>query len=199
MFPINDALDAMLLGAFFFGLLFTIGSLLLGLADIDLGHETEVGHGVDHGGGWHFGGLFNVSSLLAFVTWFGGVGYLARNGFGVWAPLAVLLGLLGGLAGAAVISWFLIGVLRKNSQELDPRDWNQTGLIGRVTSSIRPAGFGEVVYEQQGVRQVSAARAEGDGAIPRDTEVVILRVERGVAIVQPFDELLARHGEARQG
>lgn len=201
MFPVNDALDAILLGAFFFGLLFTVGSLLLGVADIDFGHESDVGHGADAGvdhGGWHFSGLFNVSSILAFITWFGGVGYIARNGFDLWAPLAVLIGLLGGLAGAAVISWFLIKVLRENSRELDPRDWNQVGAIGRVTSSIRPSGFGEVVYEQQGVRQVSAARAEGDRAIARDTEVVIMRVERGVAYVQPFDELLGGEGNPGQ-
>lgn len=202
MFPVNDALDAILLGAFFFGLLFTLGSLLLGIAGVEFGHETEVGHGGDVGaehGGWHFGGLFNVSSLLAFVTWFGGVGYLARNGLGVWAPLAILLGVLGGLVGAAVIAWFLLRVLRNNSEELDPRDWNQVGAIGRITSSIRPAGYGEVVYEQHGIRQVSAARAEGDRAIARDTEVVILRVERGVAVVQPFEELLAGHEASPRG
>lgn len=193
MFPVNDALDAILLGSFFFGLLFTLGSLALGFADVDFGHETEVGHGTDHGGEGHFGGLFNVSSLLAFITWFGGVGYIARNGFGLWWWVAVLVGLLGGLAGAAVISWFLINVLRKNSEELNPKDWDQVGMIGRVTSSIRSSGYGEIVYEQHGVRHVSAARAEGDAQIPRNTEVVILRVERGVAIVEPFDDLMARH------
>lgn len=199
MFPVNDVLDAILLGSFFFGLLFTLGSLLLGIADVDIGHESEAGHGADHIGDGHFGGLFNVSSLLAFITWFGGVGYIARNGLGLWSWVAVLVGMIGGLAGGAAISWFLINVLRKNSQELDPRDWNQVGVIGRVTSSIRSAGFGEIVYEQHGVRHVSAARAEGDAQIPRDTEVVILRVERGVAIVEPFDDLLARHTQPERG
>lgn len=193
MFPVNDALDAILLGSFFFGLLFTLGSLLLGFGHFDVGHEAEVGHGADHGAEGHFGGLFNVSSLLAFITWFGGVGYIARNGFGLWSWVAVLAGLLGGLAGGAAITWFLINVLRKNSAELDPKEWNEVGVIGRVTSSIRSAGFGEIVYEQHGVRHVAAARADGDAQIPRNTEVVILRVERGVAIVEPFEELLARH------
>jgi hypothetical protein len=193
MFPINDALDAILVGTFLFGLLFTLGSLLLGLADVQLGHDADVGHGGhDSGGNGHFHGLFNVSSLLAFITWFGGVGYIARNGLGLWAWLAVLLGLLGGLAGAAVIAWFMITVLRKNSQEMDPKDWEQVGVIGRVSSSISESGYGEIVYEQNGIRQVASARGEGARAIPRNTEIVILRVEKGVAIVQPFEELLAR-------
>lgn len=201
MFPINDALDAILLGTFLFGLIFTLGSLLLGFGHIDAGHDADVGHGLDHGadhgGTGHFAGLFNVSSLLAFVTWFGGVGYVARNGLGLWGWLSIILGLVGGLIGAAVISWFLISFLRKNSQEMNPRDWDQVGVIGHVSSSIRPSGYGEIVYEQNGIRQVAAAKAEGDGGIPRNTEVVVLRIEKGVAIVEPFEELLASHNEAR--
>jgi membrane protein implicated in regulation of membrane protease activity len=196
MFPINDALDAILVGTFLFGLIFTLGSLLLGFASVDLGHDTGVGHGADHGAGGHdghFGGLFNVSSILAFITWFGGVGYIARNGLGLWSWLSIVLGLIGGLVGAAAISWFLITFLRQHSQELDPKDWEQVGVIGRVTSSIRSSGYGEIVYEQNGIRQVASAKADGERAIPRNTEVVVLRVEKGVAIVEPFDELLARH------
>jgi hypothetical protein len=195
MFPINDALDAILIGTFLFGLLFTLGSLLLGLADVGHGHDVEAGHGGSGHGGGHFDGLFNVSSILAFITWFGGIGYLARNGLGLWGWLSVALGLLGGLAGAAAISWFMINVLRKNSQELDPKDWEQVGVIGRVSSSIHESGYGEIVYEQNGIRQVASARGEGARAIPRNTEIVILRVEKGVAIVQPFEELLAREGD----
>jgi membrane protein implicated in regulation of membrane protease activity len=211
MFPINDALDAILLGTFLFGLLFTLGSLLLGVAGADAGHDADIGHdfghdvghgadhGADHGAFGHFSGLFNVSSILAFITWFGGVGYVARNGLGLWTWVAVVLGVAGGLIGASVISWFLIGFLRKNSQEMNPRDWDQIGVIGHVSSSIRPSGYGEIVYEQNGVRQVAAARADGDQAIPRNTEVVVLRVEKGVAIVEPFDSLLARGQEVRTG
>lgn len=203
MFPINDALDAILLGMFLFGLLFTLGSLLLGVASVDAGHDADVGHGsghgADHGAFGHFSGLFNVSSILAFITWFGGVGYVARNGLGLWAWAAILLGLAGGLVGASVISWFLLGFLRKNSQELDPRDWDQVGVLGHVSSSIRPSGYGEIVYEQNGTRHVAAARAEGDVAIPRNTEVVVLRIEKGVAIVEPFESLLAGKDEVRTG
>lgn len=207
MFPINDALDAILLGMFLFGLLFTLGSLLLGFASVDAGHgsgaDADVGHGGDTGGGdgvfGHFSGLFNVSSLLAFITWFGGIAYVARNGLGVWAWVAILLGLVGGLAGAAAISWFLLGFLRKNSQELNPRDWEQVGVIGHVSSSIRPSGYGEIVYEQNGTRHVASARADGDLGIARNTEVVVLRVEKGVAIVAPFESLLAGTDEIRSG
>jgi len=40
------------------------------------------------------------------------------------------------------------------------------------------------------VRQVVAARAAEGTAIARGTEVVVLKVERGVASVEPFEALL---------
>src|SRR5690349_10649963 len=78
VFPINDALDAILLGSFLFGILFTVGAFLLGAADIggEVGGDHSVGgdHGADH--------MFNITSILAFITWFGGVGYVVRNATG---------------------------------------------------------------------------------------------------------------------
>lgn len=194
MFPLNDILDAVLLGGFLFGLVFTIGVLLLGVADIGGDHGAD--HGGSHG---FFHGLFNLSAILAFITWFGGVGYLARNAVGLWAPLAVVLGLLGGFVGAVAVAWFIRTVLRDSGESMNPSDWSQVGVIARVSSSIRPNGFGEIVYEQHGTRQVASARGSSEAAIPRDTEVVILRVERGVAIVEPFDELLSNRSSRAVG
>lgn len=195
MFPINDMLDTLLLGGFFFGLLFTVGVLVLGVADV--GADTDVDAAGGHEFGGHgdgfFHGMFNVSAILAFITWFGGVGYVARNGLGLWAWLAILLGLAGGTLGAAIVTWFIVKVLRNNSQDMNPADWEVVGVIGRVTSSIRPQGYGEIVYEQNGIRLTTSAKASGELPIPRNTEVVVLRVERGVAIVEPFEDLLREH------
>jgi membrane protein implicated in regulation of membrane protease activity len=189
MFPINDALDAILLGSFFFGLLFTIGSFALGFAEVGIDADVDADAGGDAGDGF-FHGLFNLSALLAFITWAGGIGYLARHGLGLWSWAAILVGLLGGIAGAAIVTWFFVKVLRRNSEAMNPADWDIVGVLGRVSSGIRAGGFGEIVYEQQGVRQVAAAKSLADVPIARGEEVVVLRVERGVAIVEPFDDLL---------
>ncbi len=186
MFPINDALDAVLLGTFLFGLLFTLGSLLLGVAD--LGVDSGSG---DHSFGDHgFASLLNVSSILAFLTWFGGVGYLARNGLGWPVALALAFAIAGGLLAGWVVLWFIRKVLRSPNDTLDPRDFERVGVLARVTSSIRSGGVGEIVWEQRGTRMVTSARSENPDAIGRGTEVLILRVERGVAVVAPFDGLL---------
>ncbi len=186
MFPINDTLDTLLLGTFLFGLLFTIGSLLLGVAD--LGADADGG---DHGGGDHgFASFINVSSILAFITWFGGVGYLARNGLGFPWFVALALAIAGGLAAGWVVLWFIRKVLRSPDDTLDPRDFERVGVLARVTSSIRPGGVGEIVWEQRGARMVTSARSASEAPIGRGTEVLILRVDRGMAVVEPFDGLL---------
>jgi membrane protein implicated in regulation of membrane protease activity len=196
MFPLNDALDAILLGMFLFGLIFTVLSLILGFVDIG-GHGDGAGHG-DHGIDVHgdsglgelVGGALSVSGILAFVTWFGGIGYLVRNGIGWIAPVAIVFGAIGGFVAAMVVSWFLVKVLRPASTELDPKEYQTIGAIGRVTSSIREGGTGEIVYELGGTRQVSAARSMSGTAIPRGAEVAVMRVTHGIAEVDTLANLL---------
>jgi membrane protein implicated in regulation of membrane protease activity len=126
----------------------------------------------------------NVSTILAFIGWFGGVALLAHQGAGWPALISLIVGIGGGLIGAAIIGWFLLKVVAPNDRALDPRDYELPGTIARVTSSIRTGGTGEVVYEQGGVRQVAAAKSADGAAIGRGDEVVVLRVEKGVALVE---------------
>jgi membrane protein implicated in regulation of membrane protease activity len=82
---------------------------------------------------------------------------------------------------------------------LQPEQYRLPGTIGRVSSSIRAGGTGEVIYEQGGVRQVVAARAASAEAIPRGTEVVVLRIERGIATVEVFDAFAQLDGGSEIG
>jgi len=195
VFPINDALDAFLLGAFLFGLLFTVGSLLLGVADFG----ADADHGGHDAGDHGLASFINVSSILAFITWFGGFGYLARNGLGLPGFLALALAIAGGLAAGWVVLWFVRKVLRSPDDTLDPRDFERVGVLARVTASIRPGGVGEIVWEQRGARMVTSARSESSEPIGRGTEVLILRVERGIAVVSPFEGLLNDGGQPAAG
>lgn len=190
MFPINDWFDSILVGGFLFGILFILGTILLGFADI--GGDADSGHDFDHGAdaSGHLFEMFNVSSILAFITWFSGITYVVRNGFGWFAGIAIVIGLLFGIAGAYAITWFLYSFLRKNSPEMDPRDWDQVGQIGNVTSTIFERGIGEIVYERYGSRHSIPARTKDGVGIERGTEVVILDIEKGVATVQPWSELI---------
>jgi len=183
MLAVNDALDAIYLGAFFFGILFVLATMVLGSVDVGGHHNGEFGP-------------FNLSTILGFVAWFGGIGYLVKNGLDGPAILSIIAAILGGLAGAVVVYTLLVRLIAPSDKPLDPRDYELPGTIGRVSSSIRQGGVGEVLFEQQGVRQVSAAKSVDGAAIPRGSEIVILRSEHGIAYVQLWESLLAEHAES---
>lgn len=193
MFSVNDWLDGILLGAFFFGLLFSVAALLLGVADLGFG-DTHIGHG-DHGG--HDGpNTLNVGVILAFITWFGGVAYLLRDGLDLFAPISVLIGIGAGFVGGYLVRRLFL-YARSQETIMNPEDYRLPGVIAHVTSSIREHGTGEVTYVQMGVRQVSAARSEKDVAIPKGAEVVILRRDRGVVYVDLWENLVDRPDSSR--
>jgi hypothetical protein len=197
MFTVNDLLDAILLGSFFFGLIFSALSLLLGIVDLGIDHG---GHdaGLNGSGHHHVGhdsvAPLTIGTILAFLTWFGGVAYLARNGLGLYSAVSVILGLAGGIAGGYAVSWLLKKV-RQAEQDRAELWGSEPGTIGRVSSSIRAGGTGEIIYEARGVRHVAAARSATGEPIPRGVEVVILRTDRGIAYVEPWDRLLQSRSE----
>ena len=190
MFEVDSTLDAVFLGAFLFGLLFSLISLALGAFDFGAdhsGHTGDNGHDASHD-------YLNFSVILAFVAWFGGVGYLASSGAGWTAAASIVVAVVGGLVGAFIIFQIFKRFIRPAGRmELDPRDYEMTGKLARVTSTIRPGGVGEIVYEQSGARMVRAARSTSGAAIPRGTEVIDLSGERGVGSVAPWSELYGDH------
>lgn len=178
MFAINGPLDAVLLGCFLFGLVFAVVVLLAG----DAGSEIDL-FGGGEGSGEDGGLAINLSTVLVFVSWFGGVGFLAVNGAGWPVAVGLVVAAVVALAGAAAVAWVMAKLVARGA-ELDPEDYRLPGTLARVTSSIREGGVGEIVYEQAGVRQVSAARSAEGVALPQGVEVVILEQRRGTAVVQ---------------
>ena len=138
---------------------------------------------------------FNLSTAMAFLTWFGGAGYILRVYYGAWLPLAVALAVLIGVAGAAIVFAFLSRVLYASQTVLDPKDYYLPGTLARVSSPIRAGGTGEVIYSKGGTRQVAGARSLDGREIGRDSEVVIMRYERGLAYVQRWDDLMREEEE----
>lgn len=196
-------METIFLACFAFGALFTLASLVLGVAGHGAAHVAHghVAHGSGHldhqaaAAGPAIPGtphlpLLNFSSVLGALTWFGATGYLLTR-LGDWALPAAVLGAL--LAGA--IGWYLVarflGLVLAGEVEMDPDDYRLEGTVGRVTVSIPAAGTGEVVFSKVGARRSEAARGLGGAAIPRGQEVVITSYADGFATVQPWGEFLA--------
>jgi membrane protein implicated in regulation of membrane protease activity len=152
-------------------------------------HDSPAGDVQNATAGFVFPPLLNFSSLVAFLTWFGAAGYALLH-FAGW-PLAgaLALAIAAGLAGAVLIALFL-GQVLAGEQVLDARQYRLPGTLARVTVGIPATGVGEIVFAKGGGRRSEAARSLTGRPIARDTEVVILEYGKGVAAVQPFQELL---------
>ena len=186
---------AFYLVCFIVGLLLSVLSVVSGSVHLPHVH-LHVGH-AGHGG---MGGLsyFNFATLMAFLAWFGGAGYLLSvhdGSLGIWI---LLFATLAGLAGGSIVFWFMAKVLMKDSGELDPADYEKVGVLGQITNPIRVGGTGELVFVQEGVRQVCGARSETGDPIAKGTEVVVTRYEKGIAFVRPWDELEASTSQSAQ-
>ena len=183
-------MESLFLACFAFGTLFTLISVVLGMAGDGLGHVHHgghVGHGTHHTMSLP---LLNASSVVGALTWFGAAGYLLLR-LGDWAlPVAILGALLAGAAGWYLVARFLKLVL-SGERVMDPDDYRLEGTIGQITVGSPAGGTGEVVFSKAGGRRSEAARSTSGAAIPRGSEVVITTYADGFATVQPWAEFLA--------
>jgi hypothetical protein len=72
---------------------------------------------------------------------------------------------------------------------MDPADYEMVGVLGKISSSIREGGTGEIVYSQMGTRRVCGVRSEDNSAISKGTEVVVTRYEKGIAYVRLWSDM----------
>jgi membrane protein implicated in regulation of membrane protease activity len=159
-------------------------------ADLGVGHGDHGGHAhaVEADGGARSGGVspFNLQTITVFLACFGGAGWVLYDSLGVAPAVALIVGALAGLAGSAVVFWFLVKVLLAGQSFLDPTDSRMEGMVGRVTQAISASGTGEIVFSRDGGRHSSGARSATGEPIPVGTEVVIVRYEQGMAEVEPW-------------
>lgn len=181
------------------GLVLSVLTFFGGFGHLQIGHfhgghfhlaHTHAGHAHTHAAG-HDTGLspLNGFTFMAFLCWFGGTGYLLCRFSPLWGVGVFAVAVTSGLAGAAIIFWFLARVLLPRERILTAEDTEMTGVLARVSSPIREGGTGEIAYSQGGARRAAAARSDAGPAIARDVEVVVLRYERGIAYVRPWSEL----------
>lgn len=173
------------------GLVLSVLSFATGFGHLHLGH-FHVGHlhaGRAHATRAAASSPFNMFTAMSFLCWFGGSGYLLSRYHFAIVPVIFLFAMITGLAGAALIFGFLVKVLLPHEHVLLPEDTEMRGVIGRVSSALRPNGVGEILFSLDGTRRCAAARAENGTPISRNAQVLVVRYEHGVAWVRPFSEL----------
>jgi membrane protein implicated in regulation of membrane protease activity len=151
---------------------------------VGAGHAA-VGHGPEMP-------YINFGTIAAFLAWFGGTGFLLTRHSGLLATVIILVSILAGLVASTIVFWFIVKFLLTHDQALDPADYEIVGVLGRVISSIREGGTGEIIFSQNATRQTCGARSDDGKGLARGTEVIVTRYERGIAYVRRYDEMAER-------
>jgi hypothetical protein len=193
-------METLYVGCFLFGAAFTAVSFALGHVGFQW-HGHGHAHGYLHDGHAHAhddrspAAFLSLPALLAFLTWFGAVGYVLSR-WGVPGVLAAVPAIAFGAA-AWLLMTRLLAMIRAGERVLDPADYRLPGTIGHLTVGIPEDGVGEVVFTKAGARRSEAARAADGRALARGAEVVITGYEHGIATVQPWDEFVSGKGRAQ--
>jgi hypothetical protein len=181
---------------FALGLCLSAIAFLGGFSHFHIGHMhlhlVKAGHvhtGSGHSGHSNAVSPINGFTLVIFLCWFGGAGYLLERYGGFVVPMVLLLSTVAGIAGASALFWFMAHVLAPHEHALTAEETATIGMLGRVSGVIRDHGTGEILFSQNGSRRFAAARSENGLPIPRDTEVVVMRYEQGIAWVRRWDEV----------
>jgi membrane-bound ClpP family serine protease len=125
---------------------------------------------------------------MIFLCWFGAAGYLLTRHGSLVALVVLLVALVCGLAGGAIVFWFLAKVMLPHEHELSADETAVVGAVGTLACAIRQGGTGEIVYEQLGARCSAPARSDDGGPIEKDEEVFVVRYEKGIAYVRRWEE-----------
>jgi membrane protein implicated in regulation of membrane protease activity len=132
---------------------------------------------------------FNFVSFTAFLAWFGGTGFLITRFSSLWFALGLIIAVFAGLAGAAIVFFFLTRVLISREENMDAANYEMAGVLGKISMPIRKDGTGEIIYSQAGTRRTCGARSENGSAIEKGAEVMVAHYEKGIAYVKRWEDL----------
>jgi len=153
-----------------------------------VGHHAGgmVGRGTTHARG----GLswFNTMTIMTFLAWFGGIGYLLSTHSRLVALVALGIAIISGLIAASFVFKFMARIVKVSEAQMLDWDYRIEGTVGTISSPIRQDGTGEMIFEQRGVRKSVGARSEDGKPLPNGTEVAITRYENGIAYVKTWED-----------
>ena len=133
----------------------------------------------------------NLPLIAGFLTVFGAVGYPLSPGLGTSLRLLIAAGAgaLGAAAALFVVARWAVPSAREDV--VDARYLLQ-GHLARVTVPIQRDAPGEIAYEVEGSRYTARALTLDGSSLSSGTEVVIERIEEGLAHVEAWAEVEGR-------
>jgi membrane protein implicated in regulation of membrane protease activity len=151
-------------------------------------HGGAAGKGGAIGKGSAHLSWFNAATVLAFLAWFGGTGYLLTKHSILVGAACLSVAVAAGLLAGWLVYRFMYVLVRNTDAHMNEWDYRHEGSLGTVSITIPAQGTGEVIFEQHGIRRSAGARSDDASPIERGAEVVISRYEKGIAYVKKWDE-----------
>jgi membrane protein implicated in regulation of membrane protease activity len=151
-------------------------------------HGGAAGKGGAIGKGSAHLSWFNAATVLAFLAWFGGTGYLLTVHSILVGAACLSVAVAAGLVAGWLVYRFMYVLVRNTDAHMNEWDYRHEGSVGTVSITIPAQGTGEVIFEQHGIRRSAGARSDDASSIERGAEVVISRYEKGIAYVKKWDE-----------
>ena len=130
--------------------------------------------------------FFNVPSVAAFAVAFGAVGYPLASRTEMSGLATVLIAAISGVAATAGMVVLLARWALRGERLTAPDAEEIQGQFALVSREITPEVQGEIVYEYSGKQVRAPARTLGTMPLPAGSEVVIDRIEEGVAFVEAW-------------
>jgi hypothetical protein len=169
-------LKVLFLVAFIGGLLLAVFAMLHGLEHFRTRRKTAPSP------------FLNLSNVAAFAVGFGATGYplITRTVLPTWG--VILVALAGGVVAISAMIILLAQWALRGGTALSPEAEAEEvqGLFAQVTRDIPAVGRGRISYDRLGKRLECEAQCLGNGELRRGTEVVIDRIEDGVAYVEEW-------------
>jgi anti-sigma factor RsiW len=157
--------------------------LVLGVFSMIAGIEGERRHG-------RWVKYLNIPTASAAATLFGLVGYPLAKYTSLRSSALVAIAIAAAAAGAMLMLAVIAGwAVPSAAKDVPDERYLLQGHLARVTRSIESATSGEIAYEHEGQRQIAHAASLDGTPIALDCDVVIERVEDGIAYVQRWSTI----------
>jgi hypothetical protein len=144
-------------------------------------------YGVTRPAGTGLRARLSVPSIGGFAAAFGATGYLLTRYSGLGVPARLVIAAAAGVAGAlGAVALVTKWAIPSAAKDVEDERYALQGHLARVTRAVSANSPGTIVYEEDGATHEARALALDGAPIAADTEVVIERIEDGVAYVEAW-------------
>jgi hypothetical protein len=186
-------MSVLFVGSFLLGLVLGVIAMLVGIQRRPTGHHVShhsnpfVSREALLAASSQISARFHVPLIAAFATAFGAIGYPLARYSALGPPWQVLLGAIGGgLAATGAVVLVAAWAVPSARRDVPDERFLFQGMLARVTDRIDETAGGRIAVDVEGTSHAVRAMSLTGDPIEPGAEVVIERIERDTAFVEPW-------------